>query len=82
MSQNKYTDAQMMDIRRHVENCKRWTNLAQNLVTYMRTDHVGMIKGDGDLSRYLNYLVSNANMEASAAQRAVEIADLPHELPF
>ncbi len=69
-------------LRTQVEKTKSFVVQLDHITSYLMTDHVGMINGAGDLSRYLRYLVRNALREVEAAETQMDLAGLPHELPF
>lgn len=66
----------------HVANAIRYTRALQEVVTYMRTDHIGMLRGDGDLTRYVNFLCAKIDTETRAAEAQLRSANVPDELPF
>ena len=65
-----------------IENAKRYAGQLQALITYARTDHVGMLQGNGELTRYANFLVSRVWEGLANASQHLESAHVPDELPF
>lgn len=73
---------QATEVVRHVDNALRWSKELKSVLAYTRNDHTGMIRGDGELTRYMNYLASNCFVELCHAQDAAKRANFPEPLPF
>lgn len=66
----------------HAGNAEKWAKQLQGVITYIRTNHVGMIRGDGDLTRYMSYLVMNVVNETGKAKFQLDHCKEPGDLPF
>lgn len=82
MTENNIIETYAQSAKSNIEDVNKALDHLSHVVKYLRSDHVGMIRGDGDLTRYINHLVSNAAVAASDAYANMERANITDELPF
>ena len=84
MSENsdKIMVQSMSRAKTKVKSAEKLIDELQSVITYLRSDHVGMIRGDGDLTRYMHYLVSKAGAMTKEASAEFRQGNVPDELPF
>lgn len=79
---NRMIESNIARAKTHVENAERYAKLLAQLVVYLRTDHVGMLHGDGEITRYLSYISRCLDNETMQARQQMTIGNAPDELPF
>lgn len=79
---NEVKLANLYQAKNHNDNALRYTKSLREILTYMRNDHIGMLHGDGELTRYMHYLVGHIFEETANAQVQLNNANLPPDLPF
>jgi len=65
-----------------IESAEIYAQHLGQVIAYVRTDHVGMIRGDGDLTRYISFLTRMVTERLNAASANINAANIPDELPF
>lgn len=66
----------------NVRTAKRHLKALDSVTHYMMTDHIGMIRGDGDLARYIRFLTKSALANTENATLLLGKAGIMDELPF
>lgn len=79
---NEINTQSAMNARASVDNAKRYARDLQSVISYLRNDHVGMLRGDGEMTRYLNFLASQAVQQITQAEAHLKHANVPDPLPF
>jgi len=65
-----------------IESAEIYAQHLGQVIAYVCTDHVGMIRGDSDLIRYISFLTRMVTDRISAASGNLDAANIPDELPF
>lgn len=65
-----------------VQRALEETAVLEAVLHYLRTDHVGLVKGDGEMTRYLRYLNQKARDALILAEGELKSAGAKGVLPF
>ena len=83
MGENEHIDQNhAARARTCVEIADQVNSQLDTLLMYMRSDHIGMVHGDGELTRYMTYLCSRMEQNLKMAKAEMRAANIPEELPF
>lgn len=66
----------------NVRTAQKRLEALDSVTHYMMTDHVGMIRGDGDLARYIRFLAKSALANTDNATLLLGKSGVLDELPF
>jgi hypothetical protein len=80
--QNSIMVEQVSRAKSHNETAEKRAGELRALVNYIRGEHVGMIRGDGELTRYIWWLTDQICSEIANARICMNNANVPDELPF
>lgn len=82
MTENRAREQALTKALEQFRKAHEYGELLRAVVKYNMTDHVGMVRGDGEMMRFISYLARQQQGSVDAGMAQLMRADIAEPLPF